>query len=72
MLTCPHCAAELPAGTVICPECGRELQVRDPALPPPPSAARVAGGLGCVIVGALLALLGIVLLFGVVAGGILG
>lgn len=72
MLTCPHCAAEVPAGTIVCPECGRELQPRDPAAPAAPNAARVAGGLGCVIVGALLALLGIVLLFGMIAGGMLG
>ena len=72
MLTCPHCAAELPAGTVVCPECGRELQPRDAAPAAAPTGARVAGGLGCVILGALLGLLGIVLLFGMVAGGLLG
>lgn len=72
MLTCPHCAAEVPAGTIVCPECGRELQPRTSPLPSPPTGARVAGGLGCVIVGALLALLAIVLLFGLIAGGMLG
>lgn len=72
MLTCPHCAAEVPAGTIVCPECGRELQPRASPLPSAPTGARVAGGLGCVIVGALLALLAIVLLFGLIAGGMLG
>jgi hypothetical protein len=72
VLTCPHCAGEVPAGTIVCPECGRELQPRDPVTPAAPSGARVAGGLGCVILGALLGLLGIVLLFGMIAGGMLG
>lgn len=72
MLTCPHCAAEVPAGTVVCPECGRQLQPHEPAAPAQPTGARVAGGLGCVIVGALLALLCVVILFGMIAGGLLG
>ena len=72
MLTCPHCAAEVPAGTVLCPECGAELHPRNPSLPATPEGARVAGGLGCMIVAALLVLLGVVLLFGMIAGGVLG
>ena len=70
--TCPYCAAELAGDPDVCPECGRVLHAPEPVPVAPPSVRRVAGGLGCVLVGALLALLGIVLLFGMMAGGVLG
>lgn len=72
MTTCPHCAAEVAAGLTRCPECGHELQPSAPAAVAPPTRMRVAGGLGCAFLAALLALLGIVLLFGLLAGGLLG
>lgn len=72
MLACPRCAAELPAGSGRCPECGHDLRPQAAVPPASPSGMRVAGGLGCVIIGALLALLGVVLVFGMLAGGLLG
>ena len=72
MPQCPHCAGEIPEGATHCPECGRDLRPVPPQVDASPSKARVAGGLGCAIVGALLALVGIALLFGLLAGGLLG
>jgi hypothetical protein len=70
--TCPYCAADLPDGAAACPECGRGLAPPAPAPAEAPTPLRVVGGLGCVVLGALAALLAVVVLFGVLAGGLLG
>lgn len=68
--TCPRCGGDLPAGATRCEECGHVLASAAP--PAAPSARRLITGLGCGILAVMLALLSIVALFGLLAGGLLG
>jgi hypothetical protein len=69
---CPRCAGELEEGVRACPECGAALAADAAAPAEPPSTLRVFGGLGCVLGGVVLLFLALALLFGVIAGGLLG
>ncbi len=69
MTVCTACAGDVPAGASACPECGRDQ--RAGVLPLEAARPRLAG-LGCGLLGVLLALLALVVLFGLLAGGLLG
>jgi hypothetical protein len=69
MTVCTACAGDVPAGASTCPECGHG---QGPAHAPGGGGREKLAGLGCGLLGALLALLALVLAFGLLAGGLLG
>ena len=74
MSSCPRCGGELAGGETRCEQCGHVLAAPAPspaALPVPP-ARRLIAGLGCGMLAVMLALISIVVLFGLLLGGLLG
>ena len=67
---CPFCAGEVPEGTATCPHCGHALG--PPREPQGEGRRPLVGGLGCGMLAVLLVLVSLVLLFGLLAGGLLG
>ena len=69
--TCRFCAGDVSAEDVRCPHCGQVLKVESPG-PPSPAARKWTAGLGCVLLGVMLAVIALVIVFGRLMGGLLG
>ncbi|HVR70129.1 MAG TPA: hypothetical protein VMT87_04720, partial [Vicinamibacteria bacterium] len=73
--TCPRCGGELAADQTTCDQCGHapDRAAPGPAVPPPaPGGGRLIASLGCGMLAVMLALISIVVLFGLLLGGLLG
>lgn len=68
-MTCPYCGGDLPPGAARCEHCGHDLLPKQEA---PGAAEGPKWGLGCGLLGVLLAFLSVVILFGLLLGGLLG
>ena len=75
MPTCARCGGDLPEGAARCEDCGHVLADRpgpDASSTEAPSSRKLIAGLGCGMLAVMLALVSIVVLFGLLMGGLVG